>query len=166
MILAVDVRYYPSIAVVAGVIFRDWSSEAPEKEVVTCLEVPAAYQPGEFYKRELPCILTLIQEHHLQPDIIVVDGFVYLDGSSEPGLGRRLYDALGGKVAVIGVAKSAFKEIGAAYEVFRGGSKRPLYVTAVGVDLETAKRFIQCMHGEHRHPTLLKRVDRACRSVS
>ena len=81
-----------------------------------------------------------------------------------PGLGKFLYDALGGEVIVIGVAKTAFRGIPPLYQLFRGGSKRPLYVTAAGVHLDLAKDFIRSMHGEHRLPTMLKRVDRAQQS--
>lgn len=159
MILAVDVTYSDEDAVVAGVLFQDWRDEAPEKELISRYPHPASYQPGEFYKRELPCILQLIKEHSLQPDCIVVDGFVYLDGHDRPGLGKHLFDALGGKVMVIGVAKSSFKGIGTEFELCRGGSLRPLFVTAVGVALDQAKEFILSMQGRYRIPTLLKRAD-------
>lgn len=165
MILAVDVRYEEKCAVVAGVLFSDWRDEAPERELLTTIPIPADYQPGQFYKRELPCILKLIQENDLRPECIIVDGFVYLDGLNEPGLGKHLYDALCGKVAVIGVAKSSFRGIGPDFQILRGGSNKPLYITSVGIELEFAKELIRNMHGEHRIPTLLKRVDHASRMV-
>lgn len=163
MILAVDVQYYGEHAVVAGVIFADWQDRTPAGEVITRVAVHAPYEPGEFYRRELPCILQLIVENDLEPDCIVVDGFVYLDGNNRPGLGRHLFDALEGKVAVIGVAKRAFGEIPAEFTIYRGESGRPLYVTAAGIDIEEAKRCIAKMHGRHRQPTLLKRADWLCR---
>ena len=165
MILAIDVKYSEHHSAVAGVGFADWADDAPAVELVSFLEVPAAYQSGQFYKRELPCILKLLEEHELQPECIVVDGFVYLNGCSKPGLGRHLYDALDGKVPVIGVAKNPFKGIGPEYEVYRGTSKKPLYVTAVGIDTDKAKELIRTMHGKDRRPTLLKRVDQLCRSL-
>jgi deoxyribonuclease V len=163
MILAVDVNYSEIRATVAGVLFADWHDENPSREVVSFMEVPADYQPGQFYKRELPCILKLIEENELSPECIVVDGFVYLDGYSKPGLGKYLFDALGGRTPVIGVAKSRFKDIGAEYELYRGASNRPLYVTAEGIELDRAKAYIRSMHGKYRQPTLLKRVDQLCR---
>jgi deoxyribonuclease V len=166
MILAVDVKYCDKVAIAAGVAFAGWGDESPEREVVTCLETPAEYRPGQFYLRELPCILKLLKENSLHPDIIIVDGFVYLDGESKPGLGKYLYDALHGEVAVIGVAKSRFHGIAELYQLFRGGSSRPLYVTAVGVHLDRAKEFIRDMHGRHRLPTMLKRVDLLSRAAS
>lgn len=77
MILAVDVQYLKSGAVAAGLQFEDWSDEAPAGEYVSVIDTVAPYEPGQFYKRELPCILALLQEHSLSPSTIVVDGYVY-----------------------------------------------------------------------------------------
>jgi deoxyribonuclease V len=38
-----------------------------------------------------------------------------------------------------------------------------LYITAEGIELETAKEYIHAMQGDFRLPTLLKRVDQLCR---
>ena len=165
MILAVDVRYSEKHAIVAGLVFEDWQDDAPEMELASSVEGVAEYQPGQFYKRELPCILKLIKEHDLQPECIVVDGLVYLDGISRAGLGRHLYDALRGKVAVIGVAKKPFQGIGTQHEMYRGTSKKPLFITAVGIELSQAKENVRIMHGKYRQPTLLKRVDQVCTFV-
>ena len=164
MILAVDVAYSDGCAAVAGIAFADWRDAAPAMELVSCIGVPAAYQPGQFYQRELPCILKLIGEHNLRFECIVVDGYVYLDGSGTAGLGKRLYDALGSGIPVIGVAKNRFKAIGPECEVYRGRSSRPLYVTAAGMELDKAKELIRTMHGNYRQPTLLKRTDHVSRA--
>jgi deoxyribonuclease V len=74
------------------------------------------------------------------------------------GLGKHLFKFLDGKIPVVGVAKSKFEGSSGA-EVFRGGSIRPLYVTSAGMDLQKASVRIRSMHGVHRIPTLLKRVD-------
>ena len=50
-----------------------------------------------------------------------------------------------------------------AQELRRGTSRSPLYVTAAGMEATEAARHIAEMHGPHRVPTLLKRVDRLCR---
>jgi deoxyribonuclease V len=76
-----------------------------------------------------------------------------------------LYEALAKTVAVIGVAKTQFQSASTAAAVMRGGSRRPLFVTAAGMELAVAARCIQTMHGPHRLPTLLKRVDRLCREA-
>ncbi|WP_299948707.1 hypothetical protein [uncultured Microbulbifer sp.] len=101
--------------------------------------------------------------YDLTPDIIVIDGYVVLGQELKPGLGMRLYEALDKKIPIIGVAKTAFKDSNSESEVFRGESKKPLYVTAVGIGDQIAKSYISSMHGKHRMPTLLKLVDRECR---
>ncbi len=163
MILAVDVQYSKAGAAAGGVVLEHWQDEKAQKEYVSLMAEAARYEPGKFFKRELPCILKLITEHHLEPDCIVVDGYVFLDGVSEPGLGKYLYDALNGRAGVIGVAKKRYKDIGPGVELFRGGSRRPLYVTAAGMELGQARRNILSMHGQNRLPTLLKRADQLCR---
>lgn len=163
MILAVDAQYSGDKSYVAGVLFESWAASEPSREYITTSQVVNDYVPGEFYKRELPGILKLLNEHSIEPDTIIIDGFVYLDGSSRPGLGKHLYDALSAKTKIIGVAKNRFKNISKECAVFRGQSKKPIYVTAAGLELETAKQQVQMMHGAYRIPSLLKRVDQLCR---
>ena len=98
-------------------------------------------------------------------ETIIVDGYVWLGPENRPGLGAHLYEALGKQVPVIGVAKSMFRGATNAEAVLRGRSRRPLYVTAAGMDPVIAAKNIQGMHGPHRIPTLLKRVDQLCRSA-
>jgi len=118
------------------------------------------YISGEFYRRELPCILELLKAFPVALREIIVDGYVQL--GSKPGLGKHLFTALEGCIPVIWVAKSAFR--GAqGLPVLRGHSKRPLYITAAGVDVDAAAAKIRKMHGCHRIPTLLKLVDRLAR---
>jgi len=164
MILAVDVYYEGKNAVVAGVLFENWDDDHPCEIYKSTVSNMDPYKPGEFYKRELPCILELLRDHDLKPDCIVVDGFVYLDGVGKAGLGKHLYDALEGRVSVIGVAKKRFKDISGAFAVCRGSSDKPLYVTSEGIEIDTAKKLVTTMSGRFRVPTLLKMVDQACRS--
>jgi deoxyribonuclease V len=163
VILAVDVHYADDHATVAGVAFADWADAQPQRSFVQHLPAAASYEPGRFFERELPCIMALLQSHQLQPACVLVDGYVFLDGQSEPGLGKHLFDALRGQASVIGVAKTSFRLIGLDHWVLRGDSKRPLYVTCVGEDLANAKAAVAAMHGPHRIPSLLKLVDQLCR---
>lgn len=163
MIFAVDVDYRGPVASIAGVYFARWEDARPAEVFHSVLDVTADYRPGQFYLRELPCILRLIAEHRLSPEVIVIDGFVYLGNEGRPGLGWHLYDALKTQVPVIGVAKRRFRNTPSESELYRGGSTRPLFVTSLGMDLETAKQHVCSMHGGHRVPTLLRYVDRACR---
>lgn len=163
MILATDVHYTPYGATAAAVAFSDWAAERPERLYVSRSNDVKAYRPGHFYERELPCLLRLLEESGAEPAIVLVDGYVYLDGHSLPGLGKRLFDALGGRVKVVGVAKSAYRGIGEEFAVLRGASRRPLYVTSVGEDLAVAKAGVLTMAGRDRIPLMLRLADQLSR---
>lgn len=164
MILATDVHYHANGATAAGVVFEQWCDEAAAQVILTEIPAVAEYIPGQFYQRELPCLLQLLQQLQHSPDCIIVDGFVYLDGNQTPGLGKHLYDALQQRVPVIGVAKSSFHTIATETQLLRGQSQKPLYITAVGMPLDQAKQHIAAMLGEFRLPTLLKLADLWARS--
>jgi deoxyribonuclease V len=165
MILAVDVDYKQDTAVAGGILFEDWTNRTEHAAYRSHIDGIVDYIPGEFWRRELPCILRLLEEHALVPDSIVIDGFVYLDGVSRPGLGKYLFDFLGAQAPVIGVAKSKFVDTPEGLEVVRGRSQSPLYVTSVGIPLATAKQFILSMYGEYRIPYLLKKADQIARGI-
>lgn len=161
MLACVDVDYRDDHALAACVLFRGWTdakSAGTHLEVITEVQ---PYQPGKFYLRELPCLLAVLAKVQEPLETIVVDGYVWLQDEQSPGLGGHLYSAL--KLPVIGVAKSRFLAAGSAKPVFRGGSQKPLYVTAAGLDVDQAARNIESMHGPFRVPTLLKLVDQLCR---
>lgn len=160
----VDVSYREEGAVSACLLFERWTSAQPARTLLERVFPVAPYVPGRFYRRELPCLLATLSQVIGTVDVVVVDGYVWLGQRSRPGLGAHLFEALGGQVAVIGAAKTAFR--GApAIEVRRGRSERPLYVTAAGMAPEAAAQHIRRMHGEYRIPTLLREVDRISRSA-
>lgn len=163
MKLVTDAHYTGNQAVVAGVLFDNWDAAEPANEYIVNQNNIADYEPGSFYKRELPCLLALISEIKESMELIVVDGFVTLGTEQRPGLGCHLYEKLGCRVPIVGVAKTAFAGTPKECEVLRGRSKNPLYVTAAGICLDEAKIGVNQMHGQHRIPTLLKRVDYLCR---
>jgi deoxyribonuclease V len=165
MILAMDVAYRGATATVAGVLFHDWADGRPEQEIIISCAVPDRYIPGNFYLRELPCLVSLLKTLPETPCFIIIDGFVYLGRIKKPGLGKHLYDLLGGMVAVIGVAKSPFAETPKSCELLRGRSRKPLFVTAAGLTGSRAKMLISKMHGKGRIPTLLRRADRLSKSA-
>jgi deoxyribonuclease V len=162
---AVDVQYQDDRASAACLTFRAWEDEKPAREVQTFLHGVAEYEPGRFWRRELPCLRAVLALLDGLPHVIVIDGYVWLDGNGRKGLGAHLFEALGGRAAVISVAKHSFHGASHCVEVRRGKSPRPLYVTAEGIPLAEAARAVTSMHGEHRTPTLLKRVDRLCREA-
>jgi len=165
-ILAVDAQYDEDegTAKVGGVLFDHWDAAEAVAETAITVSSIAPYEPGKFYKRELPCIRRLMAGLHTKPDVVIVDSFVDL-GPERPGLGRYLFDDLGGMTPVVGVAKTGFRNAQPA-EVHRGRSKKPLFVTAAGMPLGDAVRGVLAMHGEHRVPTLLKRVDHLARGLA
>lgn len=161
VIVALDVDYREDRVVTACVGFAAWADAAAsfEKTQVSMFP-PAEYEPGSFYKRELPYLLAILDG--LVPDIVVVDGFVTLDSGAK-GLGAHLRDALDAKPTVIGVAKRPWRGGVAGVPIERGDSKAPLHITASGIEVGDAAKHIAAMHGPHRTPTLLKRVDRLAR---
>jgi len=163
MYLCVDVHYTDNRACAAGVVFDDFESAGIIREYVRTFGQVDAYLPGHFYKRELPVILELLREIEYDLEIIVIDGYVWLSPDLRPGIGAHLYNSLQEKSAVIGVAKSVFKDASSACRVYRGRSRKPLFVTAAGMENTRAACLIEHMHGRYRLPTLVKYVDRLSR---
>lgn len=176
-ILAIDVHYANKTDVdmdvsgmtvsasIAGVLFDAWTAATPKAIYHSHIDKVADYCSGEFYKRELPCILSLINTHALTPDYILIDGYVHFGTPEHAGLGMYVYHALDKRIPVIGVAKNAFKHLSqdSNVQLLRGTSKKPLYITAIGINQTEAVKNIATMHGQHRIPTLLKLADTACR---
>lgn len=169
MLLAIDVYYYDEDkAKVAGVLFNDWADATPQKVVQEYCSQVANYQSGQFYKRELPCIMQLLKTIEEPLHGIIIDGYVNLGKEQKAGLGMHLYNELtkqGKNIPIIGVAKKQFIDTPPSCEIIRGKSHRPLYISAVGISLEEAKSNIKNMHGANRLPTLLKEVDRIGRLI-
>ena len=164
MFLALDVHYRNDTAHAAGVAFAHIDDAQPKAIYTAELTGIADYRPGAFWRRELPPILHLLRSHHLKLEILIIDGHVYLDGHTRPGLGARLYQALDARIPVIGVAKQAFHGMDPACALYRGQSRRPLYVTAAGLPRSEAQAMIATMAGEGRIPTLLRLADRISRT--
>ncbi len=160
MILALDVHYRTNQAYSVGFLF-DWNSVHPTQILLSTIENIEEYIPGEFYKRELPCLMAIINQIELNSlEAIIVDGHVYVDNDHNFGLGGKLWDTINKQVPIIGVAKTSFySNRNTVEEVFRGDSKKPLYVSAVGMDRIEAAKSIQVMQGEFRIPNILKQLD-------
>jgi len=161
MILAVDVYYKENVAKAASVLF-DWDSETPHEVASVYIDDVEEYTSGEFYKRELPCILSILKEVDLSKiEAIVIDGYVFLDNDELPGLGARLWEELDKKTPVIGIAKAPFaKNTETVVKVSRPGSSKPLFVSAVGFDLATAADLVKNMPGKYRIPQVLQVLDK------
>lgn len=162
MLAAGDVAYGQGVAVAAAVWWNDWGAAEPEGETVWCGPVTAPYRSGALQARELPALLEVLAALPRSPTLVLVDGYVWLDGQQSKGLGGHLFARLGGATAVVGVAKRA-KPGAPAVPVWRGGSRRPLWVSAAGVEVSWAAAQVERMHGPFRLPTLLRRVDQLAR---
>lgn len=163
MISAFDVRYADNgSAMAAAVVFKDFKDAAPVSCYRKKIDGVQPYVPGAFYKRELPCILSLLSDIREPIDTIIIDGYVFL--GDRPGLGAYLKEKIEKSITPIGVAKSYFKG-SRGIKVFRGKSRKPLHVTASGMDPVEAAQRISSMHGKHRIPTLLKTADRLTRKT-
>lgn len=159
-LIVTDVAYRDDVGCAAAVVADRWDAQFPS-EVHAALRTPVApYVPGNFRERELPCLLAVLEG--LSPEVVVVDGYAWLDADGRKGLGAWLHDAIG--APVVGVAKTAFRGSPHARAVLRGTSTSPLYVTAVGLDLDLAEAGVRAMHGPHRLPTLVTLADRVARA--
>ena len=166
MHVCLDVAYRGDRAWVAGVLFRRWHDAEAEAVRVASVRGVRPYVAGRFYERELPCLMAWIEDLDFRPQTILVDAHVRLDAAGRLGLGGYLYRHLGGTVPVVGVAKTPFDGLNDALPVWRGVSRRPLWVTAMGIDEASAARRVRSMHGVHRLPTLLKLADRRARAAA
>lgn len=161
MKLIIDVSYQDNHAKVVGGFFQNWKDENLINLSQKFVENVEEYIPGQFYKRELPCILEFLNELNLNEiELIIIDGFIYLDDENKKGLGAYLYESLNRQIPIIGVAKSKFHDNNInVREIYRGESKNPLYISSLGIDLSEASDFIRGMNGEFRLPHLIKLVD-------
>ena len=162
LILALDTHYEDAInkAWTGFVLFEAWEATQTINEGRDAHVGLSPYQPGQFYRRELPCVRPVVDRFVADINLVIIDGYVDL-GPDKPGFGRHLYDAYDHQFDVVGVAKNRFKGNTAA-EVLRGTSQKPLYVTST-TDIEIARRGVLAMCGHYRLPDLLRRVDQLAR---
>lgn len=99
MFVAVDTYYYDNKAKTIAITFDNWEDSNYSKHYSQELEISEEYIPGEFYKRELPCILSMLKNFDLDfIKAIVIDGYVFLDDFDTYGLGGHLYESLNRKI--------------------------------------------------------------------
>jgi deoxyribonuclease V len=138
--------------------------EKTAQTIAVCIDKVEDYESGSFYKRELPCIVELLKKIDRNSiNIIIIDGYVYLNNDLKPGLGYYLYEYLNENIPIIGVAKKTFHNNLNVIPLLRGKSNTPLYITSAGIDLSEAAESIKKMYGEFRIPTLLKLTDQLTR---
>ncbi|MFP6896454.1 MAG: hypothetical protein VCA38_07625, partial [Roseibacillus sp.] len=81
---ALDVHYSDEGACVG---FAKWTDEEPVLTKLVTLPGPAAYEPGQFYRRELDPLLAILKATGEQFQAIVIDAYCHLDAGGTPGLG-------------------------------------------------------------------------------
>lgn len=163
MILCIDVAYdeQKDENKIGCVLIKDFFDEKPYKTYELVKYGVHAYIPGQFYKRELPCIMHAID--HIrndgeQIDTVIVDGYCFLE-PGHIGLGEHLFQELKECVTVVGVAKTKYKD--ADCVIARNG----LFVSASGITKEKAAEYVELMHGKHKNPSILKIVDHLSRGI-
>lgn len=162
-IVCFDVQYFGDEAITGFVVFNSINDAKPMDTGQVLTKGIAAYEPGAFYKRELPCLLNAIDFITIKISLIIVDAYVWLD-DDKMGLGGYLYQALDEKIPVIGVSKSKFNTATSkVIPVMRGQSQQPLYVSSIGMDTLKAAEMIEKMEGPYRLPTMIKLADAVCR---
>ena len=124
-ILAIDVCYKEDRAYIAELPLTKLVMKNPESLLFDFRGIkntnPVPFTNGN------SCILKLLEEHKLNPELIIVDGFVYLDQKSKMGLGAYLWQNLadrGLETKVIGVAKNPRKDIYDRQKVLRGDCRK------------------------------------------
>jgi len=161
MFAAADVHYPPSGGARAALVLAsDATFSTTVSEKTAFVKHVAPYQPGEFYRRELPplrAVLASVDDF----DLLIIDGYVTLDPDGKPGLGAYAHAEFG--VPVIGVAKTRFAPAVHAIPVLRGNATRPLYVTSAGIPPADAAELVRTMTGKYRLPDALRRVDNLAR---
>lgn len=160
MIGIFDVGYSNDSALVGCVSLAEFADAVPSREWVVDVGTVGPYEPGQFWKRELAPLLRGV-DSAADLSVCVIDAYVDLGEARTPGLGRLLYERTG--IPVIGVAKSRYPDSPREFEIRRGSSTRPLFVSTAGFDQEEAKRCIMRMAGLGRVPTTIRRADRLSR---
>lgn len=161
MILAIDVHYREEFAKTVSIEFENWNDSVPSKINESFIKNVEEYVSGEFYKRELPCIMEILEKTDKEKlEVIIIDGYVVLDDTGKAGLGKYLYETLNQAIPIIGVAKRGFiNNERNVIKIKRGKSENPLFITSIGIDLNEAATKIKNMTGEFRIPDLLRILD-------
>ncbi len=123
--LSIDVGYDHETANAVGVGFLEIQSPKESFILHSTTKVSSEYIPGEFYKKELPAIMDLLQKNTHPLKLIFIDGYVWL--GKKKGLGAHLSESIGGSIPIIGIAKTKFHGAEeSSAPVIRGKSTKPV----------------------------------------
>ena len=180
MILVTDVFYNEinNSAHIAGAVINDWTSDKiVETYELDKIDIDCAYIPGQFYKREMPCLIELWnsipESKKAQINTFIVDGF-YDIWDGRPGLGHHFRDWLienGYNVEVVGIAKSPCRETNKfTLPVYRTEESKTskcrsaLWVNGSNMENDYQNKVLN-MAGKYRIPTIIKKVDKLSRQI-
>lgn len=122
MIACVGTHDHDTCSLTAVVLFIGWTDVCASEEFGDRSSgIAAKYVSGQFFRRELPCILAAIKSRVESIETIMIDGYVWLDGNRRKGLGTVLYQTLEMSVSVVGVARKPFAGA-CGTELYRGTS--------------------------------------------
>lgn len=162
--LSTDVAYDGTTGYGIDVVFDWFYDDTPERVIEVTVPDVGEYVAGEFYKRELKVLLAIYEEYQKiykkTPLVVFVDA--YVDIGDKEGCGRYFAEAIEDESIVIGIAKNEYKpatQAGVAESVLRGSSTKHLYVTSTIIPKKDAAYLVTQLHGENRHPTLIKKTD-------
>ncbi len=163
----IDVAYKDSKAYSAAIVlyFSKGDAISISRNYGVFINGVKPYEPGSFYKRELPCILKVLEQVREVIGLIFIDGYTWLpDG--RPGLGAHLFNAIDARSPVIGISKSKFRIRSSPRhcvgKILRGKSKRFLYVSAAGIQLDEAIKIVKTLPGPYRLPDPVRAVNQLC----
>lgn len=75
MIAAFDVHYFrDGSASAEAILFNGYKDSVPAAKYTMIMSAVADYSPGHFYRRELPCIVALLELFSEAPDEMVIVG--------------------------------------------------------------------------------------------
>lgn len=180
MILLTDVFYEEEVntAHIAAIAIDNWTSSTILKTwEIDKSGIDCEYIPGQFFKREMPCLIelwnTISEEEKSQITTIIVDGF-YDIWDGRHGLGHHFHDWLienGYDKEVVGIAKSPCREtnkftlpVYRTEESKKSKCRSALWVNGSNMDNDYQAKVLS-MHGEYRLPTMVKAVDKLSRRI-
>ena len=81
MIACVDVDYRQDQALAAAVLFHGWTDATGCAELTQGVAAVQPYQPGQFFQRELPCLLAVLGRVARTLEVVVIrrDGTEFLE---------------------------------------------------------------------------------------
>lgn len=112
MILAFDTYYYGETAKSVCLCFNNWLDSEPVTTYEEIICGISEYEPGLFYKRELPCIMSFLKKVELTCiEFVIIDGYAILDDYGKKGWVTYCLKSLKGEFQLLDLRKQNFTEI-------------------------------------------------------